>query len=328
MSTARRGAENPSRRPSSRSRRAAQLVVAVLVVLVVALALEQSFRGRARNSEAGDPRLSRAFDDLRYQPDAKLLWRPRAGVEGFNPLGHRGPEADEETAIGGLRVLVLGDGGALEGGQEGEGWPELLQDRLGGGVEVINGAVTDYSSYQVLARMRQLASLGAEVVLIGPTEEDARPVRVPDEVFAANYAFLRWGLMRPLWRLAARLPLWGEALQPRVAPDALGGNLRAAIAEAKRAGARVLLITRPYSLSEPLESEYWLADLASYNRVAVEVAEEEGCVLIDLFTLVKKRPDLFASPSLLSSEGHEEVARLVSVRLQAAMAAVRTVDER
>jgi lysophospholipase L1-like esterase len=91
--------------------------------------------------------------------DAELLWEPRAGADGVNAAGLRGPEpAAEKTRP---RLLILGD--SIAWGldlTDDETISARLQARLaeaGQQVEVLNGGVSGYNTVQAARRLELLA---------------------------------------------------------------------------------------------------------------------------------------------------------------------------
>jgi lysophospholipase L1-like esterase len=117
-------------------------------------------------------------------PHPTLLWRMRPNFTGVahetpirtNSLGLRGPEPRPTPGSGRprLRLLVIGDSvGFGFGVEEEESWPRLLERRLGAAwdsagldVEVVNGAVIGYGTFQEAAALREIGPrLRPDVVL-------------------------------------------------------------------------------------------------------------------------------------------------------------------
>lgn len=93
----------------------------------------------------------------RFEASATLGFRYRPSQTAFtadkpfrtNAAGLRGPEWSLAKPVGRRRVLVLGDSIAMGFGvREEDAFPAVLERTLGGGVEVVNGAVAAYSTDQ------------------------------------------------------------------------------------------------------------------------------------------------------------------------------------
>lgn len=262
-----------------------------------------------------------AFNEEHFEFDRGLLWRPRRGYKIFNQQGFRGPVLDPERRPGEVRIATVGDSNTLGWrGEDGAHWPGLLDRLAGPEVRVVNAGVWGYSSFQGVLRLREVLPLAPDVVTLSFGSNDARPVRVTDvERSGASQArallkgrFGRLRLGRVLIGGVDRLWALGAAgkMRRRVGLDLYRDNLRTMIGEIRVAGARPVLLTRPYIGAPPDPSE-WRAAAPDYNAATVDVAGEAKVPVVDLYSHFKHRAEYFADDSHFTPEGHQIAARLV-----------------
>lgn len=209
---------------------------------------------------------------VEFHPDPVSIWRVRAPVIGeearTNSLGLIGPEVAVEKAPGTLRILSLGDsrtmGGA--GADPSLAYPMVLQEQLNRlrpsqKVEVIQGAVSGFSSYQGLLLHRNLGlRLRPDVVTVAFGYQDGMRDWTPDKHHISdNYALtLARGL---LYKSNLFLVLRKNVLDlkryrlnrerdtvpsfPRVSVSDFEQNMIEMIRLAREGGARVLFIEMP-----------------------------------------------------------------------------------
>jgi lysophospholipase L1-like esterase len=107
----------------------------------------------------------------------------------------------------------------------------------------------------------------------------------------------------------------GGPLEPRVDLASYRANLRAIAKRAGDRGARVAFLTRPY-VGPPESAASWRAAAPDYNAATVEVANELGLPVVDLYTMFRNREPLFADESHFTPEGHRVAAGLVGDALR------------
>jgi len=166
----------------------ATVIVAGFMVLAEGAARIVGVRDKARPAI-----IARSVDDdidfPFMRPDPELMWAPRPGFAGsfldrplqINSLGLRGPELQVPKARGRRRIGCFGDSITFGYGVgDAEAYPALLDTRLRPrGIEVVNAAVTGYTSHQVLVRLRrvaEVAELDAALFLVGWNDQTRRPV--------------------------------------------------------------------------------------------------------------------------------------------------------
>lgn len=282
-----------------------------------------------------DWRLSHVMSDDYREPDPELLWRPVARAP-YTSQRFRGPEVSPAKPAATLRVLCLGDSNT-DGPLEGGAWPEALSDLLSARtsrqVEVLNGGVTGYSSFQGAARAaREVPRFRPDVVLVAFGWNDAsNAIGGDDKAFAATARFRdvspwRVALRRAAFRydavlVAARFATRGAATavaaapfaEPRVSVDDYAANLRSMVRTAQANGARVALLTRPHREGEAVlaASDGWRRRVPAYTMQTRAVADELRVPLIDAEAHFDGHTAAFADESHLTRAGHAELAALV-----------------
>ncbi|MCZ6726884.1 MAG: SGNH/GDSL hydrolase family protein, partial [Acidobacteria bacterium] len=231
-------------------------VLSLAVVELVMVWLDYDYRPLTISAR-DNLRDTLAFNEEHFEFDQRLLWRPRRGYKIFNRQGFRGPVLGPERRRGEVRIATVGDSNTLGWrGEDGAHWPGLLDCLAGSEVRVVNAGVWGYSSFQGVLRLREVLPLAPDVVTISFGSNDARPVRVADaERSGANRAgailkgqFGRLRLGRVLIGGVDRLWALGAPgkMRRRVGLARYRDNLRTMIGETRAAGARPVLMTRPY----------------------------------------------------------------------------------
>lgn len=238
----------------------------------------------------------------------------------------------------------------LNGKHRPEGW-----DR----VEVFNLGVGGYTSLEVLANLRLHGlPLQPDIVLIQSGLNDVAPRFYPG--FECSYRHFRKPLTLPAPGLLARLayrsrlvlilgwkldliepltlqsrtqypmPSTDKALANLAAngTDCLVANLRAATELARKAGARVWLLTQAYLddldfvAPEPdlrrLDEGYHRG-LREHNEVIRDVAMSLDTGLVDLESMMPLKRSFFADPIHMSEEGNEMKAKLIAESISSAL---------
>jgi lysophospholipase L1-like esterase len=283
---------------------------------------------------AHDDRGTHLFQEDHFVYDPELIWRPRPGHSVFNEQGFRGPVLAAEKPPGRRRLFTVGDSNTLGwAGPEGANWPADLQHLLaerGAPIDVVNAGVWGYATYQGLTRMREVVQWEPDWVLISFGSNDAHPSPVTDADYLARAGAGSGGLerwLRPsaLGRLvlgALRTTAAGPPSENthRVPLAQYRDNMRAMVATARDAGARVVLLTRPY-VGPIAEWDSWKRYAHAYNAATVELAAELEAPIVDLYGEFKGRDELFADESHFTAVGHGEAARFVLGRLLPDLAA-------
>ncbi|MCZ6600924.1 MAG: GDSL-type esterase/lipase family protein [Acidobacteria bacterium] len=259
---------------------------------------ERIWLGRLKG---GIPTAEVVFDRLvpgLFTRDGLLFWKPVAGTPPFNAAGLRSSrELPAVRPAGEFRVLAMGDSCTFLG--EPRPWPEVLEERLAGGVSapvrVLNAGVPAYSSLQGRRFLEsRLDELDPDVVTLyfgwndhwrATVKADAdfpvRDARVVTLQSLLSYSrlyqamnYLLKGRVRP--RPGENSGAAGYADAPpfdprrdlaaaaggqplRVPPAQFEGNLRAMVARVRAAGATAVLITAPSTLSSEAIPDYLVA---------------------------------------------------------------------
>lgn len=210
---------------------------------------------------------------LQYRPDPVAGWRVHApwGDTGLqtNSLGLASPEISVQKPAGTLRVLCLGDsrtmGGA--GAKPRLTYPAMLQRRLrelapGRKIQVIQGAVSGYTSYQGLLLYRNLGRrLQPDLITVALGYQDGMLDWAPDKqhmsdsyaltvarglLYKSNlFLVLRKNLMDLERRRLNRSV--DQPAYPRVDLDDFRRNMTELVRLARRDRARVLFIELPHN---------------------------------------------------------------------------------
>jgi lysophospholipase L1-like esterase len=317
----------------------AKLALASFTLALCLLLAEQALRAigyeyRPMQVEAGpgDDRLVHLFGSRHFIYDPELIWRPKPSYEVFNAQGFRGAELPDSKPDGATWIFAVGDSNTLGwSGKDGAHWPGFLRyflRREDPGVEVVNAGVWGYASLQGVRRLREVLARGPDLVLVSFGSNDAHRVPRSDRGFAESS-----NLFRELRRRLARYRLaqlfiaaWdrlfaprGDELVPRVSLADYRDNLRRMAADAESAGARLVLLTRPFEGS--ITNELWWKNFGpDYNAATVEVAEELGLPVIDLYSHFKDRGEFFHDESHFTRTGHLLAAEIIGERLRPVLA--------
>ncbi|MBW2271932.1 MAG: hypothetical protein JRG96_01575 [Deltaproteobacteria bacterium] len=278
-----------------------------------------------------DWRYRHAFEDDHFEFDPQQIWRPRAGEKVFNGQGFRGRELHGSAGPGELRLLALGDSNTLGWGGASIHWPGYLEEELEPAdleVNVINAGVWGHSSYQGVARLEAYLSFEPDVVLISYGANDAHRVYVSDARYVEQAA--RSTLRRFLYRYSFGIgqlalkaldalegvdsPAEGRELVFRVSPEEYRANLSKMVQISRAQGARVYLLTRPYTGESPSES-WWKSFAPHYREATREVGRELDVRVIDVYQLFVDRPQDFADESHFTESGYRRAARLIGERI-------------
>lgn len=282
---------------------------------------------RSYHLAAVDPRVSPNEPVTLFDP--VLLWRlnPAASFQ-VNDLGLRGLRPTWPRDPGERLVLVLGDSNTLGPLHEPDHWPGQLQHLLDLGTgrdrfRVANAGVYGYSSFQGLRRFRELMRYHPDVVIWSFGANDAHRVSRPDREWAARAARLRglsWSrlvqaVVQRLWGGEAAVD--GRAAVPRVAPEEYRAHLEEFVSRARGAGARPVLVTRPY-VGETEDPGYWMTHAPAYNTITREVARARGAELVDAYEAFRDEAEAFLDESHLNRRGQQRLARIVAESLSSA----------
>lgn len=274
-----------------------------------------------------DDRGVHLFHEEHFVYDPELIWRPRPGHSVFNEQGFRGPVLASEKPAGRERLFTVGDSNTLGwAGPNGANWPADLQRLLsarGEPIDVVNAGVWGYASYQGIARLREVLAWAPDWVLVSFGSNDAHPAGLSDAEYLRSTAAATGGLERRLRPFAVGRLVLGALRTRSAAPqtkthrvplDEYRENLRTMVVMAREEGARVVLLTRPY-VGPIAEWDSWKRYAHRYNAATIELAGELGTPLVDLYSELKGRDELFADESHLTAPGHRLAAELIVDRL-------------
>ena len=142
----------------------------LIAEFVVRWTVEGSFAGAWRSVGRGGVPVARTGKTDWVIPDPELGYRLNPGQPGPNPLVLRDPSAVGAKKPGRKRLLVIGDSVSYVWGEKApyqDGWVNLLRTRLERQVEVINGAVPGYTTYQERRYLeRDLLALEPDLVIL------------------------------------------------------------------------------------------------------------------------------------------------------------------
>ena len=315
--------------------RIARLIVAVVAFVIAIAAAEGVLRAidyhyspvKIGAGVAGDFREEHAFHDRNLVYDHDLIWRPLSGqFSPFNPQGFRGLPVQMPKPAGMTRIFALGDSNTFGWDvDEGVNWPAQLHGLLSAGgapVEVINAGVWGYTSYQGLARFKELLAFDPDIVLVSFGGNDAHQVRVTDADYVRSHdridrmtkstRNLRVGQLAVAgWDLIGVAAARSKALVPRVSLDDYRANLKQIIALGQARGITVVLLTRPF-IGESNDPASWKTYAPQYNAATIAVANEAQVPLIDVFAAFHAREELFDDESHWGVEGHREGAQMIA----------------
>lgn len=271
----------------------------------------------------GDARERHLFQSNSFIYDPDLIWRPRKGYSVFNLQGFRGPLLSLEKSPRSLRIFAVGDSNTLGWAEvDGANWPrylhELLQESVRD-VSVVNAGVWGYTSFQGVARFKEVLDYDPDIVMVSFGSNDAHRVTVSDKEFSDS-AIRRTELDRTLVRfklgqllLATMDRVFGRAateLKPRVSLPDYKENLTWIVRAAKKRNIDVVLLTRPYVGG--INNQLWWKNFAhQYNQATGEVAENENVTLVDVFSFFKNKEELFADESHFTEQAHRDAAQII-----------------
>lgn len=289
-----------------------------------------------------DWRFVHAFRDRHFVFDPVLLWRPKAGRPPFNRQGFRGPELTATKPAGQIRVFAVGDSNTLGWAEaDGANWPLEMTPHLafpGHELVVVNAGAWGYASYQGLGRLREVLAWSPDLVLVSFGANDAMPVAVADDAYAAAPFFALPIFRSPLFRsrvVQLGVGAWDRlrrpepsttasepvpGLVPRVPLDAFRRHSQAMVDLCRARDVDVVLLSRPYvgTSDDPL---WWKSAAPAYRDATFEVAEANDVLGIDVYAMFRDRDLLFADESHLTPEGHAIAAERIAGLLRPLIAA-------
>jgi len=279
---------------------------------------------------AGDFREDHAFRDRHLVYDPDLIWRPVSHqFSPFNPQGFRGLPVETPKPKGKIRIFALGDSNTFGWDvDDGVNWPAQLNTMVQAdapSIEVINAGVWGYTSFQGLARFKELLAFEPDMVLVSFGGNDAHRVQVPDKEYVRRHdridrltrASRRLRLAQAMvagFDLAGMAVQGSGALVPRVSLDDYRAHLREIIALGRARNVRIVLLTRPY-IGESNDPASWKTCAPQYNAATLAIAAEEQVPAIDVFGEFHQREKLFDDESHFGVEGHRAGAEFIHAAL-------------
>lgn len=251
--------------------------------------------------------------------DPELLWTPNPRFGNVFALdGTRGGPLAEARAQARKLIVAVGDSNTLGPRDAPDHWPGYLQDLLAmnapeGGWRVVNAGVYGYSSFQGLRRARDVLRHRPELVYWSFGANDAHPVHQTDEAYAGRVARLagwRWlrvapPLLHAWWHL--RDDTSGPVTN-RVPLADYRRNLEEFVRLCREAGARPVLLTRPYR-GQSNAPDHWMSYAPAYNQATRDVAAARGVDLVDVYEAFRATPQLFADESHFTRRGYQRLAQ-------------------
>jgi lysophospholipase L1-like esterase len=261
----------------------------------------------------------RAADEPLTVFDPELLWapNPRFGNVFARDGTRGGPLADARTEARKL-IVAVGDSNTLGPRDAPDHWPGYLQDLLAmnapqDGWRVVNAGVYGYSSFQGLRRARDALRHRPDLVYWSFGANDAHPVRQTDEDYSRRVARLagwRWlriapPLLHAWWHL--RDDTAGPVTH-RVPLADYRRNLEEFVRLCREAGARPVLLTRPYR-GRSDAPDHWMSYAPAYNEATRDVAAAQGVDLVDAYEAFRAAPHLFADESHFTRRGYQRMSQ-------------------
>ncbi len=276
------------------------------------------------------------FDVL---PDARLFWRltpsnPRLLT---NSHGFRGEDFADRKAPGVVRVVSMGCSctfGIASSYSYTAALQQFLNENRGGRrYEVVNTGVPGYSSFQGVRLLESEAlGYGPDILTVFYGWNDhwlARYFADKDQktpsrtsLFLVDHAS-RSRLFQAMLRLNGMIRGSGRktAALYRVSPEDYRRNLERIIADARKAGVRVALITAPTAYTRPEDVQEYLVDDGftpdkatalrlhrEYNEIVRQVARSEKTLVVDCDSTFEANPQkkmLFGADGIHPNEyGH------------------------
>lgn len=258
-----------------------------------------------------------------YAPRAFMGYGLKLGAKGVNSRGFRDLEIDVARTPGVPRIACLG-GSTTEGEDEGRtgAFPHFLQEilsqRLGGPVEVMNFGISGWTSAESMVNyFLNVQDFEPDVVIVHHAVNDVRPRLWPN--YRTDYAHFRRPWTEPSYGTLGRylirssvlvaalelkrhadftlnalvgVPLEDTARQmaeSQLLPEttrAFRRNIESIAAHVEAMGAKALLATMPAS---PFDKHYpgvvgerIRPGLAEHNEILRDMAQAEGWALVDL----------------------------------------------
>lgn len=307
----------------------ATIVVTLILVEIVLQVIGYEYSPLKINmmAAANDARDELAFGDSNFQFDSNLLWRPRPGESVFNAQGFRGQELSTDKPEGEIRVLAVGDSNTLgwkvyenEPERSGANWPTMVEKQAeeeGQPIVVANAGVWGYSAWQGKQRLEEMMIYQPDVVLISFGANDACPVVVSDADYAATTLKAPWRYIKlahltraALDKITLGTGMKQEDLVARVSLDEYRQLLRDMIDRARKAGAKPILLTRPY-IGRTQDHAIWKYYGDDYRQATIDVGRETETPVADIYEQFKDKVDLFADESHFTREGHQQAAAII-----------------
>jgi lysophospholipase L1-like esterase len=317
------------------------LLLFALGELLVRRHYEGSFVAAARAVWGGKRPTANLDAGQMVELDPELGYRLNRRRGGVNSLGLLGPEITRDKPAGTARILVLGDSVAMDQA----GFVTMLRARLatwrGQPVEVINGAVFGYTTFQERRWFeRDLVALRPDFVLLQHclndnhrflhqltddgrflVTQEARRTLLTDG-WASRWFGWSWLLFELRLRLAA--PPAGDgagypwdavsefhaAWQDRTWPEA-AEHLRAIQAACQAIGAGFAVLSVPFEPQlDPVHLDRDRAYTLKPQRKLAEACAASGIRLLDWFEEFRalRQEKLFTDRIHLTARGHELVA--------------------
>ncbi len=291
---------------------------------------------------SSDWRYYHTFLDKSNMYDPWLIWKPNPQFEirdvsgsarkFFNSIGYTGPEINSDKENHHIRIITLGDSNTLGpeqfDAQTGEevSWPGYLRSLVGKDVDVLNGGVWGYSSFQVFRRFKNVIPLKPDLVIISPSMNDNHLVLTPDSSYSLinvedDYTLLHVKLVQLLQAgydaIVAVVNKNATASVPREPYTTYQQQLNDTIMVAKKNHIHLFFVTRPYCFFTLQSYIHQLATrLMEYNEFMRQKAQEENIPVLDFEKIYSGKCDLFSDPAHFNEEGYKDAANLVFKKLQ------------
>lgn len=323
--------KHPAGKPGS-ARSPGRWLLALLVSATTVLGVEFGFRALAPSLGVTEAKLARARDLLLrsgaswYQPQPYYGWAVASSSTKVPGYWFYGDPVPVERVPGVARVLCLGGSTTASGNSQGArgAFPfflaEILTERLGLPVEVINAGISGWTSAEMLcAWFLFFQDYRPDLLVIHEAVNDCEPRFRPG--FRRDYAHWRhpWKLPEaPLWlrflarhsdlvaavRIGRPAPTLDDAtVWPATGPSAFDGErlppetieplrrnwLSLIHSQAGHGGTTLFASLPPAPLSPGLEHSAYRAGIAEHNQLMRTLASEQDCLFVDLEGLARER---------------------------------------
>jgi lysophospholipase L1-like esterase len=284
-----------------------------------------------------------------FRHSKNTVWEPIPGVKGFNEDRFIGPRIPLKRSSGVIRIAAVGDSCTQFGDPPYSSvLRDLLTDRLGQPVELLNAGVAGYSTEQGMRRLEHdVVPYQPDIVLFYFGWNDHWILDRFTDAEIADEDSRQWGWLDYVgWSRLVQAGLcaahmvherraWNLVHQPRVLrvpPDQYRRNLTQMISRTRRLRAKPILVTAPSDMTfqtpaTDFTSLLYLEDTQyespkalhdTYVGITREVAQQTGAGLVDASRAFEGKSGLITRDHIhLTQPGIEFMAELLAEQVAA-----------